>query len=168
MGDQSGNASTEPVRRVVTGHDAEGRAVVRSDERFDPAVVPSGDAAMVLVWTTETFPVDNNDEIDGRQRDPGLTLEGGSVIRTVDMLPRARSPMHRTSSIDYGIVISGRVVLELDDGSETPLGPGDIVVQRGTMHRWSNPHDEPCRIAFVLIEAEPYLVDGEPLPEDKP
>lgn len=156
--------SAGPVRRVVTGHSEQGKAVVISDQEFDPVVVPSGDAAMVLLWATGPFPVDNTDPTDGRERAAGLTLEAGSVIRTVDMLPGQSSPMHRTSSIDYGIVLSGRVELELDDGAVTELSAGDVVIQRGTMHRWRNPSDtEPCRIVFALVEADPARVDGEPL-----
>ena len=60
--------------------------------------------------------------------------------------------MHRTESIDYGIVLAGQVVLVLDDGSETLLGPGDVVVQRGTDHAWENPTDEPARMVFVLVD----------------
>jgi quercetin dioxygenase-like cupin family protein len=114
-------------------------------------------------------PADNNDETDGRERDAALTIHKGSVIRIVDMLPRGASPMHRTDSIDYGIVLSGHVELELDDGASTLLGPGDIIVQRGTIHLWRNPSDtEVCRIVFVLIEAAPYLHDGTPLEQIQP
>ena len=81
---------------------------------------------------------DDIDETDGRLRDAGLTLERGSVIRIVDMMPGGVSPMHRTNSIDYGIVLSGEVELELDDGAKTLLGPGDVIVQRGTIHLWRN------------------------------
>lgn len=158
-----------PVRRVVTGHDAEGRARFRSDEQFDLHKIPSGDADFALIWTTATVPADNNDDTDGRLRDAGLTLNQGSVIRVVDMLPGGASPMHRTNSIDYGIVLSGQLELELDDGVKTLLGPGDIVVQRGTNHLWRNPSDSvPCRIVFILIEAPAYLHQGVPLEEHKP
>lgn len=158
-----------PIRRVVTGHDREGRAVVRADERFSTVPIPSGDAAFALMWTTQTVPADNNDETDGRLRDAGLTLHQGSVIRIVDMLPGGASPMHRTDSIDYGIVLSGTVEMELDDGSTTLLGPGTIIVQRGTMHRWRNPSTtESCRIVFVLIEALAYRHDGMALPQHQP
>jgi len=162
-------AEPRSVRRVVTGHDSAGRAILSSDESFPVELVPSGDAAFSLIWTTATVPADNNDQTDGRARDAGLTLDHGSVIRIVDMLPGRASPMHRTNSVDYGIVLSGQVELEVDDGVKTLLGPGDIVVQRGTMHLWRNPSPtEVCRIAFVLIEATPYLQDGEPLREEKP
>lgn len=159
----------DAVRRIVTGHDPAGRAVVISDASFEPAMVPSGDAAMCLIWTAPTLPVDNDDPTDGRTREAGLTLKGGSVIRTVDMLPGRSSPMHRTNSLDYGIVISGRLELELDDGAVTQLGAGDIVVQRGTIHLWRNPSEtEMCRIVFVLTEASAATVAGRALPERHP
>lgn len=155
-----------PVRRIVTGHDAAGRAVFRSDDLLPVDPIPSGDAAFSLVWTTATVPADNNDETDGRLRDAGLTLHQGSVIRIVDMLPGGQSPMHRSSSIDYGIVLSGEVELELDEMATTIARAGDIIVQRGTIHLWRNPSaTEICRIVFVLIEAAPKIVDGRPLPD---
>jgi quercetin dioxygenase-like cupin family protein len=158
-----------PVRRVVTGHDANGRAVFKSDDTFPTVRIPSGDADFALVWTTATVPADNNDETDGRLRDAGLTLNQGSVIRIVDMLPGGQSPMHRTNSIDYGIVLSGEIELELDDGVNSLIGAGGIIVQRGTNHRWRNPSATmPCRIAFILIEAPAYLHNGVPLAEHKP
>ncbi len=159
---------TGAVRRVVTGHDAEGKAVIRLDGAFEPAIIPSGDAAFALVWTTASVPADNNDETDGRERDAGLTLHKGSVIRIVDMLPGGASPMHRTNSIDYGVVLTGAVELELDSGEKTVLRAGDVCVQRGTMHLWRAVGDEPCRIAFILIEALPYMHEGRPLPEVNP
>ena len=162
-------AELPPVRRVVTGHDPDGRAVLRSDDCFETRLIPSGDAAFALLWTTETVPADNNDETDGRERDAGLTLDRGSVLRVVDMMPGGTSPMHRTNSIDYGIILSGEVELELDDGATTLLGSGDIVVQRGTIHLWRNPSaTEPCRIVFVLTEAAAYRHAGSPLPAVKP
>jgi quercetin dioxygenase-like cupin family protein len=155
-----------PVRRIVTGHDEAGRAVFTADELLPVTPIPSGDAAFSLIWTTASVPADNNDDTDGRSRDAGLTLHQGSVIRIVDMLPGGVSPFHRSSSIDYGIVLSGEVELELDDGAVTTARAGDIIVQRGTIHLWRNPSaTENCRIAFVLIEAAPRMVDGKPLPD---
>jgi quercetin dioxygenase-like cupin family protein len=157
-----------PVRRIVTGHDGT-RAIFKSDEQFPTRTVPSGDAAFALIWTTATVPADNNDETDGRSRDAGLTLHQGSVIRIVDMLPGGVSPFHRTNSIDYGIILSGEVELELDDGAKTVIGAGGIIIQRGTIHLWRNPSpDTPCRIAFILIEAPAYSHEGTPLAEIQP
>jgi len=155
-----------PVRRVVTGHNDDGRARVINDQRFQPQRIPTGDADFCLLWTAPDLPVDNNDDTDGREREAGLTLHGGSVIRIVDMLPGKSSPLHRTNSLDYGIVICGELALEMDDGEVTHLGAGDIVVQRGTMHAWHNPSEtEMCRIVFVLTEATAVEVNGAALPE---
>jgi quercetin dioxygenase-like cupin family protein len=153
----------ETVKRIVTGHDERGNAVFRSCSELRPALIESGDAAFATVWSTAEVPVNLNDETDGGNREVGLTLEKGSVVRVVDMLPGGISPMHRTVSIDYGVVLSGEVELELDDGRVERCEAGDVIVQRGTMHRWRNPsHDTPCRIVFVLIEArKAYQHEGE-------
>ena len=165
---QISDSGLPPVQRVVTGHDGNGHAVFKSEDVAPTKLIPSGDAAFLLIWTTPTLPADNNDETDGRHREVGLTLEGGSVIRVVDILPGKESPMHRTNSIDYGIIMEGEVELELDDGAKRTVRRGGIVVQRGTNHLWRNTTDKPCRIAFVLIDAPAYMHNGRPLPEDKP
>lgn len=157
-----------PIQRVVTGHNAEGRAIFKSEDVREPRPVPTGDANFLLLWTTPTVPADNNDETDGRERDVGTTLKGGSAFRIVDMLPGGVSPMHRTNSIDYGIVLEGEVELELEDGRVTTVGRHGVIIQRGTNHRWRNATDSVCRIAFVLIEAPAYLHEGQPLSEYKP
>jgi len=155
-------------RRIVTGHDDKGLSVVRSVDTLTPSLIDSGDAAFQLVWATPTVPADLNAGTDG-MLPAGKTLHGGSVIRIVDMLPGKASPMHRSWSIDYGIVLSGVLELELDDGSVTALSTGDIVVQRATNHLWRNPSaDQICRIAFILIEATPVTAAGRVLPEIHP
>ena len=154
------------IRRVVTGHSQEGKAIFSSDESFETVIIPSGDAAMATMWTTDSVPADCNDEMDGRLRETGTTLKGGSVIRVVDMLPNSSSPMHRTNSIDYGIILSGKIQLELDNQEVKTIEAGGIIVQRGTIHRWRNPSStEICRIVFVLTEAKPFELSGEPLKE---
>ncbi|NIJ07305.1 quercetin dioxygenase-like cupin family protein [Sphingomonas vulcanisoli] len=161
--------TTVPVRRIVTGHDEAGKAVVLSDTLLDPRPIPSGDATFTLVWTTATTPVDNDDATDGSDREVGLTLPGGSVLRMVDMLPGKSAPMHRTSSLDYGIVISGAIELVLDDGAATRIEAGGIVIQRGTIHSWRNPSaDTVARVAFVLLDATPVTIGGMPLPDIHP
>lgn len=158
-----------PVRRVVTGHDEAGRAVVLSDAAFEGTPVPSGTSVQNTIWTSAGAPVDNDDATDGRERKTDLTLPGGSVLRVVDMLPGTTAPMHRTSSLDYGIVLSGTIELLLDDKSSTLLGPGEIVIQRGTIHSWRNPSaDETARMAFVLLDAKPVTVAGKPLEDLHP
>lgn len=156
-----------PLRRVVTGHDTSGLAIVTHDGVLTGQPIPTGEA--ILVWTTPAMPVDNDDPTDGRDRKVGLTLAGGTVLRIIDLLPGKRSAMHRTSSLDYGIVMSGVVELELDDGHITQVAAGDIIIQRGTIHAWRNPStDTAARVAFVLIDATPATVNGQALPPIMP
>lgn len=157
------------TRRVVTGHDDNGHAIFFDDNEHQVVLIPSGDAAMLTLWTTAQVPADLNDETDGMYRDAGTTLNGGSVIRVCDMLPGQASPMHRTNSIDYGIIMDGEIELELDCGAKKLLTRGDIIIQQGTIHLWRNPSQtQTCRIIFILIEASPYLHQGLPLDELKP
>jgi len=148
------------IRRVVTGHDTSARAVVKTDDVLNGTLVDGGIAAFIKVWTTDTSPADNNDESDGSLRQTGLTSRDGTVLRIVDFAPGCKSPMHRTQSIDYGIVLEGKMSMELDGGSITHLKAGDVVVQRGTNHLWHNVSDKPCRMAFVLIDAKPVEAGG--------
>jgi quercetin dioxygenase-like cupin family protein len=76
--------------------------------------------------------------------------------------------MHRTNSVDYGIVLKGEIELELEDGRKKTIGENGVIIQRGTNHLWRNTSDDVCRIAFILVEAPPYLHNGERLSEAKP
>jgi quercetin dioxygenase-like cupin family protein len=154
---------TSGVRRVVTGHDREGRAIVARDAVLTANERDNDQVRFVKIWTTDQSPADNMDERDAALRETGLTSPGGSVLRVTDLGPGHRSPMHRTSSVDYGIVLQGEVDLVLDDGSVTHVRSGEIVVQRGTIHAWVNNGSDWCRIAFVLIDAAPVAVAGKPL-----
>jgi quercetin dioxygenase-like cupin family protein len=144
------------VRRVITGHDSEGRAIVETDE------VTQGER-FSLIWTTKGFPVDNTLTEDGGKRDVGITLQGGSVFRIGEIAPGSRSPMHRTNSVDYGIVLQGNLDMELDGGDVVHLKAGDVVVQRGTNHAWINNRAEPCRMAWILIDADPVSIGDRTL-----
>lgn len=156
--------SYSSVRRVLTGHDQAGRAIVSEDAQLPVEMIPTGGAAFSVLWSTQSVPADNDDPRDARENVAALSFDAGTVLRIVDMVPGGESPMHRTNSVDYGIVISGAVELVLDDGSVTLLGPGDVVVQRGTIHAWRNPsQDVVSRIAFILVGAKPVTVDGAPL-----
>jgi quercetin dioxygenase-like cupin family protein len=141
---------------VVTGHDASGRSVVLSDGPA-PKTFALADAVFHEIWSTSDAPapvrpVENADPTTRPLRTP--PDPGGTVIRLVDLQPGAASPMHRTESVDYGIVLAGEVHLLLDDGSETRLSPGDVVVQRGTDHAWENRTDGVSRMAFILVDGE--------------
>jgi quercetin dioxygenase-like cupin family protein len=150
------------LRRVVTGHDANGRAVVKIDEitQNPPSGRPGRSAC--VVWTTESFPVDNTGNEDGGKRQVGTTLKNGTVFRVVEFMPGVSPRVHRTDSIDYAIVMSGEIDMELDD-SAVHLKAGDVLVQRGTIHNWVNRGTESCIIAFVLIDAQPVEAGGKVL-----
>ncbi|EHA46825.1 hypothetical protein MCOR27_002437 [Pyricularia oryzae] len=98
---------------------------------------------------------------------PGLVVNGGTVLRYVDMEPGHVSPMHRTLSMDYGIVIEGEVELLLDSGDTRPMKRGDVCVQRATMHAWRNlSSTEWARMLFILQPVQPFEVGGKMVEED--
>ena len=145
---------TLKVRRVVTGHDDRGRAIVKIDEVVNDLKVSRPGAAAAPIWTTEGFPVNNDGDDDSGARKVGTTLAGGTIMRVVEFSPRVQARNHRTDSIDYAVVISGEIDMELD-GSMIHLNAGDVLVQRGTIHNWINKGTSPCVIAFILIDAKP-------------
>jgi quercetin dioxygenase-like cupin family protein len=148
------------IRRVVTGHNASGRAVVLKDSVIEGRDVLDGQASFAVIWKTISSPVDNDDAADRAAEPVGLTQLNGSVLRIVDIPPGVRSPMHRTNSLDYGLLLSGELSLELDDGAISDLHPGDVVVQRGTIHAWINRGKGTARMAFVLLDANPATDKG--------
>jgi len=152
----------QQFRRVVTGHDATGRAVVKIDEVATNQVSARPGATACVVWTTEGFPVDNNGDEDQGLRKTGTTLDNGTVFRILELAPGVSPRNHRTDSIDYAVIMSGEVDMELDD-TTVHLKAGDVLVQRGTIHNWVNRGTEPCVIAFVLIAAKPVTVGGKVL-----
>lgn len=151
------------TRRIVTGHDAAGRAVVESDQGLAAQPAADDGAWFTRLWTTTSWPADNLDATDGTRLQSGLAAANGSVLRIVDMAPGHRSPMHRTQSLDYGIVLQGEVDLELDEGRIVSLAAGDVVIQRGTIHAWINRGSQPARLAFVLLAAASLVIDGRTL-----
>lgn len=98
---------------------------------------------------------------------PGLAIPGGTVLRIVDMLPGSVSLMHRTVSLDYGVVLEGEVELLLDSGETRLLKRGDVSVQRGTNHASRVPSRTSwARMLCVLQESRPLVFNGSPLGED--
>jgi len=153
------------LRRVVTGHDPDGRAVVKIDQIVSNSVSTRPGAESAVIWSTHGFPVDNDSTADGALRPVATTEAGGTVFRVVCYAPGVAARMHRTDSIDYAVVISGEIDMELD-GTEVHLRAGDLLVQRGTIHNWVNRGTEPCIIAFSLIAARPAAPGGRTLPAE--
>jgi quercetin dioxygenase-like cupin family protein len=151
-----------PLRRVVTGHDDQGHAVVQIDEIAGNLHSKRPGHNSFVVWTTAGTPVDNTGMEDAATRPVGTALKNGTVFRIMKLDPGVTPRPHRTDSIDYLAVLSGSVTMELDD-SKVELKAGDVLVQRGTFHNWVNNGTEPCIMAVVLIDAEPVAVAGAPL-----
>ena len=150
------------VRRVVTGHDAKGRAVVKIDEVSKNITSNRPGASACVVWTTESFPVNNTGDADEGLRKVGTTLKNGTVFRVIEFAPGVAPRNHRTDSIDYAVVMSGEIDMEVDD-AVVHLKAGDVLVQRGTIHNWVNRGTQPCVMAFILIDAKPVDVAGKVL-----
>jgi quercetin dioxygenase-like cupin family protein len=150
------------VRRVVTGHDGNGKAIVKIDEIVTNVREGRPGAQAHAIWTTEKFPVNNDGQDDAALRPVGTTLPGGTIFRVVEFSPGVASRNHRTDSIDYAVVMKGEIDMDID-GAMVHLKAGDVLVQRGTIHNWINTGRESCIIAFILIDAKPVTVGGKVL-----
>jgi len=151
------------VRRVITGHDDTGQAIVKIDEVASHAFVGRPGATGINVWTTQGFPVDNDGAEDLGLRRVGTTVENGTIFRILEFAPGLAARNHRTDSIDYIVVLSGEIDMELDD-STVHLKAGDVMVQRGTIHNWVNNGTAPCVLAVILIAAKSVEAVGKVLP----
>ena len=151
------------IRRVVTGHDAQGRAKVLIDETVGNVISTRPGANSSVIWSSDMLPVNNDGDHDPSHKPIHTTIPGGPVFRVVSFGPGVSPRNHRTDSIDYAVVISGEIDMELDIGS-VHLKAGDVLVQRGTIHNWVNKGKEPCVIAFSLIAAKPVEAGGKTLP----
>jgi len=150
------------ARRVVTGHDALGKSIVLSDGEPPQNHGMTGDAIgadFIEMWSTpEAVPtLASEPASEPNERDFTIMPPSGHLIRIIDIYPASmggqKTVMHRTRTLDYAMVISGEIVLHLSD-SEVVLGPGEVVVQRGTDHAWENRSDAVTRMAFFHIAGE--------------
>jgi uncharacterized cupin superfamily protein len=161
-------AMTLVVRRVVTGHDANGKAVVASDERLTAVSRRIGaNITGCEMWSTDTMPVDNSAQAGAAQRAGFVKRYNyvgsgqGTTFRITEWAPGHARFTHRTETVDYAILLSGEIDMELENGEVVHLKPGDVVVQRGTIHTWVNRGSVPAVTAFILIDARPDEVNGE-------
>lgn len=158
------------VRRVVTGHDANGKAVVASDERLTAVSRRIGkNITGCEMWSVDKMPVDNSEEAGAAQRAGFVKRYNyvgngqGVAFRITEWPPGHSRFTHRTETVDFAILLSGEIDMEVDDGEVVHLKPGDVVIQRGTVHTWVNRGSVPAVTAFVLIDASPAEVNGERL-----
>ena len=158
------------VRRVITGHDATGKAVVASDERLTAVSRRIGaNISGCEMWSTDRMPVDNSAEAAAAQRAGFVKRYNyvgtgqGTTFRITEWAPGHARFTHRTETVDYAILLSGEIDLELENNEVVHLKPGDVVVQRGTTHTWVNRGSVPAVTAFILIDANPAEVNGQEL-----
>ncbi len=174
----------QKTRRVVTGHNSKGKSVIMmNDDAPDVRVFKHyGGTAVTDLWMTTSVPADNLRIEDVGTRNFAIEPPpGGTIFRIIEYPPDhvrfadidreaafremgashamvkegARHPgMHKTSTVDYVVVLSGEIYAVMDEG-EVLLKVGDCLIQRGTSHAWSNRTNEPCRIAVVLVDANP-------------
>lgn len=173
----------KPMRRIVTGHNSRGKSVILRDEvapnNFRPPQFAGG--GITELWETTTTPASNKGDDDAVTRPVRLTPpRNGSIFRIVDFPPdksvanvdmskifeamgaghtkdksNPRHPgFHKTNTVDYALILDGEIWAMMDEG-ETLMKAGDCLVQRGTNHSWSNRSDKICRVAFILIDADP-------------
>lgn len=150
-------------RRVVTGHDKDGRAVVTFDAPIDTEISMRPGQAAAVLWTTDGFPPDMDGDVDNAHLKVSTSKETGTVFRVIRYDPGVSPRVHRTTSLDYAIVLSGEIDMEMD-GMTVQLRAGDFLVQRGTVHNWVNRGTVPCVIGFVLMGAKPIHRNGKELP----
>ena len=150
------------IRRVVTGHDEQGRAKVLIDETVKNVASQRPGALYSVIWSSEGFPVNNDGDADPSGKKIGTTISDGTVFRIVSFGPGVAPRNHRTDPIDYAVVMSGEIDMELDVG-KVHLKAGDVLVQRGTIHNWVNTGSEPCVIAFTLVSAKSVTAGGKML-----
>jgi quercetin dioxygenase-like cupin family protein len=159
------NESFSPIRRIVTGHRPDKAATVLTDAPAANRRRSRSGGQSTLIWCTDRTPADI--AVGENIEDMGTRMLGtppppnGTRFTVNDIPPGRTGPMHRTETIDYVIVLSGEVEMEMDD-STIKLKAGDVLVQRGTNHAWSNRGTKPARVAFVLIDAEPLGI-GHPV-----
>jgi quercetin dioxygenase-like cupin family protein len=151
------------VRRVITGHDENGKAVVKIDEVAKHVTSGRPGATSVNIWTTQGFPTDNDGDADEGLRKVATTLDNGTIFRIIEFAPGLAARNHRTDSIDYIVVISGEIDMDLD-GTMVHLKAGDVMVQRGTIHNWINRGTAPCVLAVILVDAKSVEAGGKVLP----
>ena len=156
--------SSKPIRRVVTGHGGKSIAKVIREGAAANTKNPRPGVASTLMWCTDAMPADiavGEDAEDMGARILGTAPpENGSRFIVMEFAPGIASEMHRTETIDYILMLSGEIEMDMDD-STVKLRAGDIMVQRGTNHAWVNRGGEPARLAIVLLDAKPLGI-GHP------
>jgi hypothetical protein len=164
------------ARRIVTGHNAQGKSIFIADEPCPHYFDRGNGNALTELWWEDSMPVDNSGNEDCGAPSFGLDMpKSGHIFRIVEYAPdpvreaamkRSGRPsghyiegarhfgFHKTDTIDYAIILEGEIYALMDEG-EKLMKKGDVLIQRGTAHAWANRTDKPCKVAFILIDAKP-------------
>ncbi|KAH6898523.1 hypothetical protein B0T10DRAFT_472904 [Thelonectria olida] len=157
-----------PVNRYITTHDTNGKAIWDTSLPVEVPSQRSGGFTMHTSYVNTQSSPDHNDDADLESYRENLVESdvapvSGSVLRVVDFWPGFPAVLHRTASVDYGIVLDGEVECILDDGASRTFKRGDIVIQRGTIHAWKNTSKEVARICFTLLPTPSIKIQGKEL-----
>ncbi|KAK4190864.1 hypothetical protein QBC35DRAFT_42358 [Podospora australis] len=180
MGDASSSqdngklSNLRQPHRFITGYNDSGEAIVHKHNDFIWQPYDEDKLAFSVAYTTNEFPPDLNQDVDVVNHEDllssgklGLVNPRGTVLRCVDFAPGYACGMHRTQSLDYGILIEGEVDMVLDSGEIHKMKRGDVAVQRATQHQWVNMSTTQwARMMFVLQDCKPLVVGGKTLGED--
>lgn len=148
--------SKPKFRRVVTGHDANGKPVILIDGDATNHKFPSEKISSTLMWSTDRSPTQLFGEEDEGDRILGSAPPAhGSRFTMMEFLPGNTAHLHQTDTVDYVICLIGEIDMFLDETRFVTLRAGDVLIQRGTYHAWANRSDQPCRLAVVLLDALP-------------
>ncbi|RTE73747.1 hypothetical protein BHE90_011835 [Fusarium euwallaceae] len=157
-----------PVKRYITTHDAEGNAIWDESVPLEVKEHRSGGFSIhaSYIHPDNSHDLNTGDDLKAYREHPhekDLAPESGSTLRVVDFWPGFPAVMHRTASIDYGVVIEGEIDCVLDNGATRTFKRGDIIIQRGTNHAWKNSGTEVARVCFTLLPSAPIKVQGNEL-----
>ncbi|KAM0235627.1 hypothetical protein ACHAP5_009640 [Fusarium lateritium] len=157
-----------PIRRFITTHDDKGNAIWDDTIPVQVQDNRSGGFTTHVSWVNEDSSntlTDNNDLKSYRENptEKDIAPVSGSSLRVVDFWPGFPAIMHRTASVDYGIVMEGEIDCVLDNGATRTFRRGDIIIQRGTNHAWKNTGTEVARICFTLLPSPPVKIQGKEL-----
>jgi quercetin dioxygenase-like cupin family protein len=143
-------------RRVVTGHDANGKAMIWIDADATNHKFPNEKITSTLMWSTDATPTCIlGDEDEGGRILGSAPPLGGSRFTMMEFQPGNEATMHQTDTVDYVLCISGEIEMTVDGSKSVTLRTGDVLIQRGTNHAWTNRSDKPCRLAVMLLDALP-------------
>lgn len=173
---QSQESPLRIPNRYITDHNAEGLSVFHTKIPGPLTAQNVGNMTFHLGYATTSSPPEFKNQSDivtyssflsDSAPPPGIFIPGGSVLRIIDVRPGGESRMHRTMSLDYGVVLEGEIELVLDSGESQTLKRGDLCVQRGTNHLWRNKSQKEWgRMLFMTQEAKPLEVNGKILGQE--